>query len=72
VLITGGQGNDTFDLGYGNATVKGGDGWDQLILPGSISNYEITGTCQHRTIERDGYLLTVINVEELGFPSLST
>jgi hypothetical protein len=66
-LILGGKGDDTFDLGWGNAIIKGGDGWDKLILLGSSGEYAITGTSCNGIIGRDNLVLKVINVEEIIF-----
>ena len=67
VLIKGGGGNDTFDVGYGNATIDGGSGWDKLILPDFKSDYIIAGTSNNYTVKRDQFTLNVLNVEQITF-----
>jgi hypothetical protein len=67
VVIKGGSGADTFDVGYGNATINGGSGWDKLILPDVKSDYTILGSSNNYTIKRDQFTLNVLNVEEIAF-----
>ncbi|MEH1841004.1 MAG: hypothetical protein V7L20_20150 [Nostoc sp.] len=67
VLIKGGCGDDTFDVGYGNATINGGSGWDKLILPDLKSDYIITGNSNNYTVKRDQFTLNVLNVEQIDF-----
>jgi hypothetical protein len=69
VLILGGRGKDTFDVGYGNATLDGGQGFDTLILLGSADNYSIQGSNGDLTIARDGYALNTLNIENIVFVS---
>ncbi|MEH1838497.1 MAG: hypothetical protein V7L20_06965 [Nostoc sp.] len=66
-MIKGGSGADTFDVGYGNATINGGCGWDKLILPDVKSDYTILGSSNNYTIKRDDFTLNVLNVEEIAF-----
>jgi hypothetical protein len=72
VLIKGGSGADTFDVGYGNATINGGSGWDKLILSDLKSDYIILGSCNNYTIQRDEFTLNVLNVEEIVFSGASS
>lgn len=72
VLIKGGYGCDTFDLGYGNATINGGCGWDKLILPDFQSNYVIIGSGNNYTIKRDEFTLNVFSVEQITFLGVHT
>ncbi|MHC5750479.1 MAG: hypothetical protein ACYTXF_07500, partial [Nostoc sp.] len=67
VLIKGGFGADTFDVGYGNATINGGSGWDKLILSDLKTDYTILGNSNNYTIKRDEFTLNVLNVEEIVF-----
>ena len=67
VVIKGGYGADTFDVGYGNATINGGSGSDKLILPDFKSDYSIIGNSNNYTIKRDQFTLNVLNVEEIAF-----
>ncbi len=67
VLITGGNGYDTFDVGYGNGTLDGGQGFDTLILLGSSENYSIQGSDGDLTIARDGYALNALNIENIVY-----
>ncbi|MBD0265751.1 MAG: hypothetical protein ICV78_24425, partial [Tolypothrix sp. Co-bin9] len=67
VLIKGGLGADTFDLGYGNATIDGGSGLDKLSLPDFKSDYTILGSSNNYTIKRDEFTLNVLNMEEIVF-----
>jgi len=67
VLIKGGYGDDTFDVGYGNATINGESGSDKLILPDFKSDYTILGSSSNYTIKRDQFTLNVLNVEEIAF-----
>ncbi|MDZ8224220.1 hypothetical protein [Nostoc sp. ChiVER01] len=67
VLIKGGGGSDTFDVGYGNATINGESGSDKLILPDFKSDYTILGSSNNYTITRDQFTLNVLNVEEIAF-----
>jgi Ca2+-binding RTX toxin-like protein len=67
VLITGGKGDDTFDVGYGNATLDGGQGFDTLILLGSSDNYSISGSNGELTLVRDGYTLNALNIENIVY-----
>jgi Ca2+-binding RTX toxin-like protein len=66
-LITGGKGHDTFDVGYGNATLDGGQDLDTLILPGFYDNYSILGINGELTILRDDYTLNALNIENIVF-----
>jgi hypothetical protein len=75
VLINGGAGADTFDVGWGNATLNGGNGCDKLILLGTSSDYTITGTNLNRTITRaqigQGILvMSVLNVENIAYTTV--
>ncbi|MBD0387097.1 MAG: hypothetical protein ICV54_11390, partial [Nostoc sp. C3-bin3] len=67
VLIKGGSGADTFDVGYGNAKIDGGSESDKLILPDYKSDYTILGNSNNYTIKRDEFTLNVLNVEEIAF-----
>lgn len=67
VLIKGGLGADTFDVGYGNATIDGGSGFDKLSLPDFKSDYTILGNSNNYTIKRDEFTLNVLNMEEIVF-----
>ncbi|MHC5715769.1 MAG: hypothetical protein ACYTXE_36235 [Nostoc sp.] len=67
ILIAGGKGNDIFDVGYGNATLDGGEGFDTLILLGSSNNYSIQNSNGSSTFVRDGYTLTALNIENIVF-----
>ena len=69
ILIAGGKGNDIFDVGYGNARLDGGQGFDTLILLGSANNYSIQNSNGSLTIVRDGYTLTALNIENIVFGS---
>lgn len=69
ILIAGGKGNDIFDVGYGNATLDGGQGFDTLILLGSSNNYSIQNSNGSSTFVRDGYTLTALNIENIVFES---
>nr|MDZ8063650.1 calcium-binding protein [Nostoc sp. EkiNYC01] len=69
ILIAGGKGNDIYDVGYGNATLDGGQGFDTLILLGSSNNYSIQNSNGSSTFVRDGYTLTVLNIENIVFAS---
>ncbi len=68
-LILGGNGEDTFDVGYGNATLDGGQGFDTLILLGSANSYSIQGSNENLAIVRDGYALNALNIENIVFVS---
>jgi hypothetical protein len=70
VLLIGGDGNDTFNVGWGNATINGGCGCDTLILLGTSSDYTITGTNLNRTITRDGLVMSVLNVENIAYTTV--
>jgi hypothetical protein len=70
-LITGGKGNDIFDVGYGNATLDGGQGLDTLKLLGSADDYSIQSTNEDLVIVRDDYTLNALNIENLVFMSES-
>ncbi|MBC1223971.1 hypothetical protein GNF10_00490 [Nostoc sp. UCD121] len=72
VLIKGGRGADTFDVGYGNATIDGGRGWDKLILSDLKSDYTILGSSNNYTIQRDEFTLNVLNIEEIVFSGASS
>jgi hypothetical protein len=67
ILIAGGKGNDIFDVGYGNATLDGGEGFDTLILLGSSNNYSVQNSNGSSTFVRDGYTLTALNIENIVF-----
>jgi hypothetical protein len=66
-LILGGKGDDVFDVGYGNAALDGGEGYDTLVLPGAMGEYCMEGCSTNFQIMRDGYTLTVSNFERVLF-----
>jgi Ca2+-binding RTX toxin-like protein len=69
VSILGGKGNDTFDVGYGNANLDGGQGFDTLQLLGSSDDYSIQSSNEQLTIIREEYTMNVLNIENIVFTS---
>jgi hypothetical protein len=65
--IQGGLGCDVFDVGYGNARLDGGAGYDTLKLVGTADKYNIQGSQDNLTITRDGYTLLALNIEQIVF-----
>ncbi|MEM8720673.1 MAG: hypothetical protein AAGE84_15480 [Cyanobacteria bacterium P01_G01_bin.39] len=71
-VVSGGNGNDTFDIGgfASDVVIDGGRDYDVFKLWGSIDEYEITlGSSDHQEIAIKGEdaMLTVKNVEALYF-----
>jgi hypothetical protein len=70
IFISGGQGNDIFDVGFGTAKLDGGQGWDTLILPvlGS-GTYSIGRSSTHGWLEitnnASTNVLSVSNFEKI-------
>ncbi|MEM7595358.1 MAG: hypothetical protein AAF383_28320, partial [Cyanobacteria bacterium P01_A01_bin.83] len=71
-VVSGGNGNDTFDIGgfTSNVVIDGGHDYDVFKLWGSIDEYEITlGSSEYQevAIKGEDSMLTVKNVEALYF-----
>lgn len=71
-VISGGNGNDTFELGgFSEAvTIDGGEDYDVFRLAGSLEGYQITlgaAELQELEIKSDDGMVTVKNVEALYF-----
>lgn len=67
--IAGDEGDDLFDVGYGNARLDGGEGNDTLMLSGVPEDYTIQGNGPDLTILRDGYTMVALNFEVVEYYS---
>ena len=55
--------------GFNNTVFNGGDGVDEITIPGKSSDYLITNSIDHTTVTKksNGEIITLENVEKIHF-----
>ncbi|AWW49448.1 hypothetical protein Pas1_03065 [Polynucleobacter paneuropaeus] len=70
--VIGGSANDSFYASNYAATIDGGSGTNQVWLPGSASDWTLTGLSQATSKSNSNVALTLRNIQAIGYYNATT